>query len=462
VIAPAYAPAFGGGPTAGPRAAALARKVFGLKVLRWQRYVLDRGLERAGDRWRWRIVVVTVARQNGKSVLLRALAADSLIAGRGQHVGALSHLRSTARETLFDPLADVLGQGTPMGELFQGKAVRANGQESLSLAATGGRLVLPSASEKGAHGLSLDLILADEIWALRDYRVQQAITPTQIARPDPQLWVVSTAGTGESLWLRELVEAGRSGATDRLALFEWSAPADDDPGDPASWAQANPALGETISTDELRTAWEVSTTPESRAEFERAHLNRWTANVEAILPAESWRRARSDLAITGDLFVGFDVALDRSQASIAAAGVVGDRVVVELIDCRPGVEWLRPAVAELLERWHPVAIVANDAGPARSACEEMIAAGLPVIPYKAGTYTAACQVFFDLVTEERLAHRGQPVLDEAARVVGRRKLGESWAFGRAVSGGDISALVAAALAAHAASRPRMVPRVQFA
>ena len=141
---------------------------------------------------------------------------------------------------------------------------------------------MPSSSEKGGHGYSLDLAIVDEAWSLRDYRVPQAITPTQIARPDPQLWIVSTAGTAESLWLRELVEAGRAGANERLALFEWSADPDLDPSEVGAWESANPAMGLTITPDELANAYANATTPDSRAEFERAHLNRWTANVEAI------------------------------------------------------------------------------------------------------------------------------------------------------------------------------------
>jgi hypothetical protein len=137
--------------------------------------------------------------------------------------------------------------------------------------------------------------------------------------------------------------------------------------------------------------------------------------------------------------------------------VVGDRVAIELVAQRPGVDWLRPTLAELRRRWAPLSIVANDAGPARSVVEEMIAAGEPVDPYGAGPFTAACQVLFDLVAEGRLAHRGQAELDEASRAVGRRKFGESWAFGRAASSADISALVAATLAAHRASRPHIAP-----
>jgi Phage Terminase len=455
--APAHAPPRISGPTEGPAAAAIARRVLGLDLLPWQRLVLNRGLERRGGRWRWRTVVVTVARQNGKSALLRALIAHRLAGRRAETVGALSHIRAVGREVMFDPLADAFTDRR-LRDLFDAHATRSNGNEALALRATGGRLVMPSSSERGAHGYSLDLAIVDEAWALKDYRVPGALSPTQIARPDPQLWVVSTAGTADSLWLRELVEAGRIGDAERLALFEWAAPVELDPSEVAAWEAANPALGHTITADELGHAYATATTAESRAEFERAHLNRWTARVEAILAPELWRACRApEISIGPELVIGFDVELERGQSSICAAGVVGDRVAVELVACRPGVDWLRPALAELRRRWAPVAIVANDAGPARSIVDEMLAAGEPVEICKAAQYTAACQTMFDLVGEGRLAHRGQVELDEAARAVGRRKFGDSWAFGRAASSADISALVAATLAAHRASRPHIAP-----
>ena len=457
--APAQAPPRVTGPSEGPRAAAIARRVLDLDLLPWQRLVLNRGLERAGGRWRWRTVVVTVARQNGKSALLRALIAHRLAGRRGETVGALSHIRAVGREVMFDPLADAF-TGRRLRDLFDAHAMRSNGNESLSLRATGGRLVMPSSSERGAHGYSLDLAIVDEAWALKDYRVPGALSPTQIARPDPQLWVVSTAGTSESLWLRELVEAGRTGTAERLALFEWAAEPELDPADVGAWEAANPALGETITADELAHAFATATTPESRAEFERAHLNRWTALIEAIIPPAAWRACLApELSIGPELVLGFDVALDRSRAAIVAAGIVGERVAVELVAARPGTEWIVGALAELRDRWSPLAIVASEASPARSVIEEARAAGVGVEPYKAPGYAAACQTFYDLVIERRLAHRGQVELDKAAAGVGRRSSGESWVFGRAVSSAEISPLVAATIAAHRASRPHIVPRL---
>jgi phage terminase large subunit-like protein len=362
-----------------------------------------------------------VARQNGKSSLLRALIGHRLI--EGDTIGALSSIRAVGKEVMFTPIADAF-TGRRLVDLFDSRATRSNGNEALSLGATGGRLVMPSASERGAHGYSLDLAIVDEAWALKDYRVPQALTPTQIARPDPQLWVVSTAGTSESVWLRELIEAGRlpGAAEDRLALFEWAAPAELDPSDVAGWEAANPALGETITLDELGHAYAMATSPESRGEFERAHLNRWTAGVEAIISAEAWRACLApELRIGPELVFGFDVALDRSQSSIAVAGIAGERVVVELVDQRPGTEWLGPALGELRRKWAPLAIVANEYGPARSIVGELVAAGEAIEAYNTSAYLAACQMFYDLVSEGKASstRRRGPWAGERSRTRGR-------------------------------------------
>jgi hypothetical protein len=42
----------------------------------------------------------------------------------------------------------------------------------------------------------------DEAFAQEDARLEQGLRPTMITRPQPQLWVVSTAGTRKSAYLR--------------------------------------------------------------------------------------------------------------------------------------------------------------------------------------------------------------------------------------------------------------------
>jgi hypothetical protein len=458
MIEPAYAPAGPVKRSHGPRAARITRALFGVDCLDWQRFTLDHALaldEYEPGRWRfrYRTVVVTVARQNGKSVLLRGATCDRMVGMDGTTAAVMSQDRAAAKEIIFEPIADAFEDDR--WSLMRPKVRRSNGFERVLLGALDSRLVLLSPTEKGAHGYSLDVVVVDEAWSLWDFRVPQAVTPTQVARPDPQLWVVSTAGTEQSLWLRQLVDSGRAGA-EGLAYFEWSAPLGLEADDPAAWRAANPSLEQTITLDALADA--RAKLPEN--EFERAHLNRWTVAAEAVIPAALWATCHApdlgELSDDGVVF-GFDVAHDRGSAAIAASSITKGRVAVELTDIRPGTEWLIPRLIELRDRWSPAAIAANNAGPARNVIEAAPAAGLALDAYNAGQYVTACQTFYDLVAEGRLAHRGQGPLDLAVAGAGRRNLSGSWAFGRSPRGGDIAPLVAAALAAYRSSRPHLLP-----
>src|SRR5690606_10800060 len=119
-------------------------------------------------------------------------------------------------------------------------------------------------TEKAAHGETLDMGVIDEAFAQEDNRLEQAFKPAMITRDQPQLWYLSTAGTVKSTLLRQKVDTGRQvtlaqaelanadvETTDELraCYFEWSAPPEIDPGDPATWWSCMPALGHTVKED---------------------------------------------------------------------------------------------------------------------------------------------------------------------------------------------------------------------
>ena len=64
----------------------------------------------------------------------------------------------------------------------------------------------------------------------------------------------------------------------------------------------------------------------------------------------------------------------------------------------------------------------------------------------------AASLVLDRTEDGSLEHFAQPELDGAAEVAAWRTIADRRAFGRRVSGGDISALEAASLAALAADR----------
>src|SRR5258708_20886483 len=75
--------------------------------------------------------------------------------------------------------------------------------------ANGSQHGIESTTEKSGHGDTLDLGFIDEAFAQRDSRIEQAFKPAMMTRPQPQLWVVSTAGTEASEYLRGEVDRGR-------------------------------------------------------------------------------------------------------------------------------------------------------------------------------------------------------------------------------------------------------------
>jgi phage terminase large subunit-like protein len=198
--------------------------------------------------------------------------------------------RLAGRSKLFDTWWPKVRR-SPLAELFT--LSRATGAEALR-STNGGILSLLSTEESAGHGETYDLSVLDECWAL-DAAAEQAVRPAMVTRKSAQIWCCSTAGTPRSAYWRSKVDAGRalaeSGLSGGMAYFEWSAPDDVEPGDPATWRACMPALGRTV--DEQTVAADMAAMPP--AEFCRAYLNQWydESNVGwAVISRDVWMAAQ--------------------------------------------------------------------------------------------------------------------------------------------------------------------------
>jgi hypothetical protein len=203
----------------------------------------------------------------------------------------------------------------------------------------------------------------------------------------------------------------------------------------------------------------------SLADFERAHLNRWTHAIEHALPPAWWSAAACQLeldAAPGTLSMAAEMALDRSGGAIALAGTLKvdgqPLILVELVEHRPGVEWMPERVAELVRRWRPPGgVVIGRGGPAGALIDQLAARRVNVRPVGASEIANASGLLYDALAPGAAVpfrHRGQPGLDLAAASAVRRNMAERWAFSYGRQLADISPLMACALAhwAHA-TRP---------
>jgi hypothetical protein len=416
--------------------------------MEWQQLVADVAgeLEPSTGLPAYREVRISVPRQSGKTTLLLVAEVDRCIAwGPDQRVLYAAQDRNNSRAKWEE-------QGELLGRTALRKAMvmkRGTGMERMLFPATGSSIRITASGESSGHGQTLDLGIIDEAFAQRDERLVQAFRPAMLTRPAAQLWIVSTMGSEESVFLHDRIDDGRarveSDERSGVAFFEWSAGDDDDPDDPATWWRCMPALGRTVTEAVIQTDHD-SLPPE---EFARAYLNRRTSGGAAVIALGVWQAAAERTsALAGLPCFAIDVTPDRAYGSIAVAGWARDhRVHVEVVDHRPGTDWIVERVAELDRRWHPWPVIVDPASPAGSLLIDLASLGVQTETLNARDYAAACAQFYDAVMgpEPRVVHLDQPVLNLAVGSARKRVLGDAWAWARKV-GADVSPLVAVTLA----------------
>jgi hypothetical protein len=420
----------------------------GYRWMPWQRHVLEVALEvdPATGRLAYPTVGLSVGRQEGKSSLIDAVIAARCLLRRQQRSVYLCQDRKLAAERLIDYAAGRAAR-------YVLKLARSNGSERLTWR-NQSRWSVAAATAASARGRSLDLVVIDEA-AVLGWDVVDAIGPTQAARPDPQLWVTSNAGTITSEMFWSYTELGRdTAAADPgagMAWFEWGAAETDDRDDPATWQVAMPALDVTISRGFVAAKLtELARDPER---FDREYLNRWPPGMgqqNGGVDTAAWVRAAAPAAVpAGRAMIAFDVAPDHYSAAVAVCGDGADgRPVVEILEHRPGTDWLPATITALRSRYRGARVYADDLIAAATVAE-LGRAGVAVEVIGAGDLARACSVFDQLLAAGQLQHRSQHTLDAAIVGAVRRQFGDGWAWSRVKSTVDITPLVAATVAAWA-------------
>lgn len=438
--------------TYGPVVRLLAEEL-GRPLLWWQTLVADVALEvdPATGRLAYREVVILTPRQSGKTTLtLPVMTHRGLAFGGQQRIGFTMQTRTLARQHWEDEQLPVL-DASPLAGLFRTRK-RLNA-EAVLWRPTASIQMLLSPTERGGHSKTLDLAVLDEGWAL-DVAVEQAVSPTMITRPEPQLWVPSTAGTLRSQWLRGKVDAGRarvlSGIPSTSAYFEWSAPVGADPADPATWWACMPALGRTVTEAAVQAEFDKM----DLDDFCRAYLNWWPDERPheewAALSEQAWTDQSDPAGVMRDpVALAVDVSVDRKWASLSTAGARADgRRQFEVVDHRPGTAWVPGRAAELVER-HEVlggergAVVVDGGGPAASLIPALAAAGVETHVIGSAEVARACGAFRDDLNAGAIVHLGQEPMTTAAAGARTRPCGDGEAWARRGADVVITPLVAA-------------------
>ena len=410
----------------------------------WQRYVADTALEvHASGLPYYRTVGISLARQNGKTLLVIARVAMELL-GRRRTVVYTAQDRITARRK-WEEMCRIL-VAVPS---FARRVVHYhtnNGQEELLLD-TGSRFLIVTPNEKAGRSLSVDLAVIDEAFAHRSMDIAGALGGTMGARTHAQMWVLSNAGTYESVLFRHYTETGRAqvdSPTSPMAWFEWAADDDADVLDRAGWAAANPTLDQPHGVVSAHLAEQALLIDAER--FGREYLNLWIdIDVLAGIDAATWEACRDDELVPADpVAMSVDLTPERDRGALVAAGMVGDRTPLEVIEHTSDLQRLQDRTVEAASRARAL-VVLDRGNPASSFVPALERAGIEVRLIPAPDFARACGDFHDAARYRRLSHRGDYRLADAVLGATKRVVGDGWVWRRR-GPSDISPLVAATLA----------------
>jgi hypothetical protein len=408
----------------------------------WQQLALNRALEydELGNLC-WRTVIVSAPRQVGKSVLERVICAWRLhsseyFENQTQDILHVAHKISAALE-VWRPAAR-----WARGAYGRDSVRYGQGREQIELP-NGSRWLIQASNESAGVAFSLTMVLVDEAWRVARSVVDANLRPTMAEASNPQLWLVSTAGTSSSDLMAGYRAAAMSGESPNTAIIEWSAPPDPDLdiSDPEVWRNCSPHWDER-RRDRMAEAFADST----EWAFRQQWLNQWVPQASnPFIGAEIWHRARADAPLPdGPVAFGVDVASDRSHATIAACA--GD--TVELVEHREGVTWLTRRLIELVERWHPLGVAIDGLGPAATVADSLsIVAAEAGLTSLNGREMAICAgQFFDRLQTGTLRFVPHPELTAAVAGARKRNHGQAWIFARETPDASGVPLIAATLA----------------
>ena len=448
--------------TEGPFATAVAN-AYGMPPLPWQSTLLNDWLALDdGGRLLNSLCVLPVPRQNGKTGVCDPRETWGLV-HRGEHILHTAQEYQTAKKA-FDRLRAKFGacKNDPrarfpeLNALVDRYTTSAN-QMVLDLK-NGGHIEFRtrgSNSDMGRGG-TFDLVVVDEAQSYTDEQ-DAALSPLNSAAPhgSPQTILMGTVPDPRRAYKGEKFASIRSGLRsspyDGACVHEWGAPEVGDVMDVARWYEFNPSLGYHL----LESALMKDARTMSPDTFAREHLGWWPEHIASnAIKRSDWNACKVDEPQRGGTVTyAVKFSPDGAVGVLAACHRYGDGThpfvyVIERRGLSRGIGWF---VDELDARHGEAAqIVIDGQSNAQNLNDRLLERRVPakvIVRPRTGDVIAACSSFANAVKERRLAHYGQPALDESATMSARRQIGGHGGWGFAsTDAADATLVEACALA----------------
>jgi len=435
-------------------------KLLNVSFLPYQEYVLKDILTvDKKDMFVRKLSLLLISRQNGKTFLARMLILTHLLKWNTD-VLIMSSNRSMALET-FRQVANSLENNDHFKNMV--KQIRhANGTESIEML-SGARLDVVAATRDGSRGRSINgLLYIDEVREISEEGYRAAMPVTR-AHANATVLLTSNAGDAFSTVLNQLRERALDNPPKSFGFYEYSAPQYCKIDDRAAWAQANPALGYTITEAAIEEAIATSPIENTRTET----LCQWIDSLSSPWPHNILQETSdSELQIPpgGYTVFGFDVSPSRRNASLVAGQILpSGKIGVGILqtwESAVSVDDLK--IAAEIKAWsdqYRPRQICYDKYTTQSIADKLSNAGCMTQDISGQQFYQACGDLLDGLVNHRVVHNGQANLMQQMNNCAAKVNDSAWRIVKRKSAGDVSAPIALAMVVSMLMKPQQVAAI---
>lgn len=423
-------------------------------------------------KWAKSNIGVLVARQNGKTALMRQIFLAHLYVFGSKQIIAMAQTRQLALDT-FKQTVD-LAESLDWTRKRIKRVSRTNGQEELEVYCHHypkscdtkcqriRKYSIRAATSEGSRGSTANLLYVDELREISEEAWQAAVPLTRTT--GGQTWTTSNAGSEASTVLNGLRTRALMNQSPRMGWYEWSAAEGSqvNPPDIRAIQQANPALGHLIDLESILDSAKFDT----KEAFMTESLCMWVSSMTSPWNMDKWNEGETQVTMEDGLptFMGLDLTFNRDKAYLVSVQIREDEQLAVFVH-----EWhkdggindvaLASEIAKITRRFNP-RVLAYDPNTAGFIQPHLARAQVNAIatPWSSSTFAISCDQTLNAMNSGRIIHAGQSVMYEHLVACARRPAGDGgWRIARRAATNPISAAVALVMAIGHATTPSAEP-----
>jgi len=298
-----------------------------MRLRPWQKqFIRDLYAPHVDGNRRVRRAILSVARKNGKTAIIAAIALAHLIGPESIKNGEIYSAANDREQAgqVFKFLRQLIDADEELSQVLDivpsTKTVvcKQNGSFYRALSADAGT----------KHGLNPSVWIYDELAQSRNQELYEVMNTSQGARKEPLGIVISTQSPDPEHPLSKLIDDGLVANDATVLVHLYCADDEAEIMDEDAWKAANPALGDFRSVEDLSAlAIQASRMPSMEASFRNLYLNQRVDQNSPLIPRSEWKACQTGDTLTAgeDIYLALDLSGVHDLTSLvgisAAVGV---------------------------------------------------------------------------------------------------------------------------------------------